>query len=143
MLSQFDKTGTVVVPPLESQPTDDKIEVGGPLRLDPKEHQLPITIQVMVAQTPEAKAGVTDEERFKHSNAKIARGVVVLNRGDVVVGDPKARWDLTLTVPAGDFRDGEARGIAVAVVANPDEFAYETLTWCSHIMLKVEEAAGY
>ncbi len=142
MLSQFHPTGTVVPPRSTSRATDDEITVGGPLTLDPEQHELPITIQVMVAQTPEAKPGEPDEERFQPKNAKIARGVVVIDKGDIVVGAPDTEWTKKLKAPTGDFRNGEARGIAVAVVPNPTEFAYETLTWCSHITLKVEQAAG-
>lgn len=144
MLSQFDDEGTISGAPITGREADVKeIHVGGPLTLDPEDHELPITIQVMVVQTPESKPGEEDEERFEHDRAKIARGVVVIKKGDLVVGEKTNRWDVTLTVPADDFKDGEARGIAVAVVPNPKRFAYETLTWCEHIKLKVEEPAAY
>src|SRR5262245_44305483 len=112
MLSQFHETGTVVVPPLGSHDEEDVIKTGGRRRVEPKEHQRPITVPGMVAQTPEAGPGLTDEERFKHSNAKIARGVVVLSSQDaIVVENRKPAWKLELKVPTGKFSKGESRGI--------------------------------
>ena len=96
----------MVPPGPRSSARDDEITVGGPLTLDPEQHELPITIQVMVAQTPKAKPGEPDEERFKPKNAKIARGVVVIDKGDIVVGAPETKWSKTLKAPTGDFRDG-------------------------------------
>jgi hypothetical protein len=133
-LGQFDPTGEISKALLSAQGTPFKeIDVGGPLTLDPAEHELPIVIHVSVVQSPEG------EHEHEHDAAQFARGVVVIK--DLVAGALPKRWDLKLTVPA-EFKDGEARGIAVAVVPNKKLFAYETLTWCEHVTLNVHAPAA-
>ena len=126
MLSQFHDDGFIEAS-VTGRPLG-QITVSGPLNLNLKEQQFPIAIHVMVVQHREGEHGP--------NTAKVAKGVLVINEGAAT-----DEWRLTLTEDvAGDLKDGDARGIAVAVVPAKGLFAYDTFTWCEHIKLKVRPA---
>ena len=96
--------------------------VGGPLTFDDaKAYEKPVAISFAVFQSPEGQHAI--------SKAKRVRGIAVVEQLD-------GRWEGTVKVKDGLFHDGEARLIAVAVMARKKMFAYETLTWCENFTLK-------
>jgi hypothetical protein len=105
----------------------DRLDVGGPLEVDSAStYDLPVTISFVVVQS--------DPEDHDPRNARRVRGVT---QATVANG----RWDASVEFAAGMLGAGEARGIGVAVVEKPDQFAYETLTWCDHIELVTRTAS--
>jgi hypothetical protein len=137
MLGQFDPELKVTkVPPSRTVAAVDRIDVGGPLTdLDPQHYDLPLVIHYSIVQSREA-------ERDEESAAGHEPQDMVSRRGVVIVDALSDRWSAILETPPGFFAPRSARGIAVAVLPRKNEFAYETLTWCGHIRLKIQRAAA-
>ena len=111
----------------------DIIEVGGDLKGDLSEYDRPIVIHFTTFGSPRK----TRPTRIATTpTGRRSPGLVV----EQMLADKK--WTGSVEAKEGKFEDRDARGIGVAILPNHEEFAYETLTWCSHIELKVTKGTS-
>jgi hypothetical protein len=118
-----------------------RIDVGGPLRLDPGVvYTKPFAVQFEVIQSPEDP---TKPDGIDHDPAHAKRA-----SGAISSDGTGGRWEGHVEVEPGFFRNGEARGVGVAVLpqrtdaAGKGAYSIETITWCDHITLEVDGESG-
>jgi hypothetical protein len=105
-----------------------KMKLGGPLDLDRREKYAgTITIKFVIIQGPERTPG----QQEGHDPAE-DRHI----RGSSEASPMDEQWEAAVMIEnPSEFRSGEARGVAMAVMEQAGGYAYETLTWCDFLFM--------